>query len=74
MTEPTDRRVRIEPSEKRVRAYLDGQLVVDASHPFLVWESPRYPTYYFRPDRPSGGARPDWHGPAFAEPRRRGGL
>ena len=50
MTETADRRVRIEPSEKRVRAYLDGQLVVDASHPFLVWESPRYPTYYFRPE------------------------
>ena len=50
MTDTADRRVRIEPSEKRVRAYLDGQLVVDASHPFLVWESPRYPTYYFRPD------------------------
>lgn len=48
MTDTTDRRVRVAPSDKRVRAFLDGQLVVDASHPILVWESPRYPTYYFR--------------------------
>ena len=47
MIDPTNGRVRIAPSGKRVRAYLDGQLVVDAHHPFLVWESPRYPTYYF---------------------------
>lgn len=47
MIDRADGRVRIASSEKRVRAYLDGQLVVDASHPVLVWESPRYPTYYF---------------------------
>lgn len=50
MIEPTNGRIRIAPSAKRVRAYLDGQLVVDASDPFLVWESPHYPTYYFRLD------------------------
>lgn len=47
MTDMTEGRVRVARSDKRVRAYLDGQLVVDASHPTLVWESPRYPTYYF---------------------------
>jgi len=50
MIDKVDGRVRIASSEKRVRAYLDGQLVVDASHPVLVWEAPRYPTYYFHPD------------------------
>jgi uncharacterized protein (DUF427 family) len=40
-------RVRIEPSAKRVRAYLGGQPVADTIRPLLVWESPHYPTYYF---------------------------
>jgi uncharacterized protein (DUF427 family) len=63
MTDRTDRNVRVATSDKRVRAYLDGQLVVDASHPILVWESPRYPTYYFALDDiraelvPTGGVR-----------------
>jgi len=48
MTDTTQGRIRVLPSEKRVRAFLDGQLVVDASQPVLVWESPHYPTYYFR--------------------------
>jgi uncharacterized protein (DUF427 family) len=38
--------VRIEPGRKRIRAYLDGQLVADTTSPFLVWEWPYYPTYY----------------------------
>ena len=38
--------VRIEPSRKRVRAYLDGELVADTTRPFLVWEIPYYPVYY----------------------------
>jgi uncharacterized protein (DUF427 family) len=38
--------VRIEPSRKRVRTYLDGELVADTTRPFLVWEIPYYPTYY----------------------------
>jgi uncharacterized protein (DUF427 family) len=43
-------RVRIERSEKRVRAYLHGRLVVDSARPVLVWEKPNYPTYYFHED------------------------
>jgi uncharacterized protein (DUF427 family) len=39
-------RVRVEPSSKRVRAYLAGELVVDTIRPVLVWEGPHYPTYY----------------------------
>jgi uncharacterized protein (DUF427 family) len=37
---------RIEPCHKRVRCYLDGQLVADTIHPVLVWEGPHYPAYY----------------------------
>ena len=40
-------RVRVEHGAKRVRAYLGGELVADTTGPLLVWESPRYPTYYF---------------------------
>ncbi len=38
--------VRVERGAKRVRAYLEGQLVADTTRPFLVWEWPYYPTYY----------------------------
>ena len=40
-------RVRIETGAKRVRAYLGGAVVADTTTPLLVWEHPRYPTYYF---------------------------
>ena len=40
------RALRIEPSPKRVRTYLAGQLVADTLHPVLVWEGPNYPVYY----------------------------
>ena len=40
-------RVRVEHGQKRVRAYLGGELVADTSAPLLVWEKPYYPTYYF---------------------------
>jgi uncharacterized protein (DUF427 family) len=51
MTEPKARgRVRVETGQKRVRAYLNGELVADTRHPLLVWEVPYYPTYYI----PSG--------------------
>jgi uncharacterized protein (DUF427 family) len=40
------RALRIEPSAKRVRTYLAGQLVADSRHPVLVWEGPHYPVYY----------------------------
>jgi uncharacterized protein (DUF427 family) len=39
-------RVRVEPSAKRVRAFLGGEAVVDTTRPLLVWEIPYYPTYY----------------------------
>src|SRR2546423_8873915 len=40
------RALRIEPSHKRVRTYLAGQLVADTLRPVLVWEGPHYPVYY----------------------------
>ena len=40
-------RVRVEQGAKRVRAYLGGQVVVDTTRPWLVWEIPYYPAYYF---------------------------
>jgi uncharacterized protein (DUF427 family) len=39
-------RVRVEPSAKRVRVFLGGELVADTTRPLLVWEIPYYPTYY----------------------------
>jgi uncharacterized protein (DUF427 family) len=47
--EATERRgrIRIEPSAKRVRAYVDGVAVADSRRPLLVWEVPYYPAYYF---------------------------
>jgi uncharacterized protein (DUF427 family) len=39
-------RVRTEPGQKRVRAYLGGRLVADSLRPLLVWEFPYYPVYY----------------------------
>jgi uncharacterized protein (DUF427 family) len=47
------RGIRIEPCHKRVRAYLDGQLVADTIHPVLVWEGPHFPVYYL----PAGDIR-----------------
>src|SRR3954453_11823116 len=40
------RRVRVEPGQKRVRALAGGEVVVDTTHPLLVWENPHYPAYY----------------------------
>ena len=42
--------VRAEPGQKRIRAYLGGELVADTSRPLLVWENPKHPTYYFPPE------------------------
>ncbi len=39
--------VRVERGAKRVRAYLAGEVVADTIAPWLVWEVPYYPTYYF---------------------------
>ena len=46
MTEDSRGKVKVEPSAKRVRAYLGGHVVADTLHPMLVWEIPYYPAYY----------------------------
>ena len=46
MAEKT-RGIKIGQGAKRVRAYLTGEVVADTKTPFLVWEWPYYPTYYF---------------------------
>lgn len=38
--------IRAERSMKRLRAFLDGQVVLDTVRPLLVWEQPHYPSYY----------------------------
>lgn len=50
-------RVRLETGPKRVRAFVNGQLVVDTSDPVLVWEVPHHPAYYL-PRRPARSASP----------------
>lgn len=50
MTDADTKTVRMEPSPKRVRAYLGGELVADTLAPVLVWEVPYYPAYYFPAD------------------------
>jgi uncharacterized protein (DUF427 family) len=47
MNEQSRGTVRVEQGAKRVRAYLAGRLVADTRRPFLVWEIPYYPAYYF---------------------------
>ena len=39
-------RVRTEQGHKRVRGYVEGELVFDTTSPTLVWEVPYYPAYY----------------------------
>jgi uncharacterized protein (DUF427 family) len=39
-------RVRTEPSHKRVRIFLGGEMVVDTVDALYVWENPAYPQYY----------------------------
>jgi len=40
-------RVRIERTERRVRAYFEGRLVIDSKRVLLVWEPRRLPVYWF---------------------------
>ncbi|MGN6794815.1 MAG: DUF427 domain-containing protein [Streptosporangiaceae bacterium] len=46
MSEQPTPAVRAERSQKRVRAYLGGDLVADTRAPLLVWEHDKYPAYY----------------------------
>jgi uncharacterized protein (DUF427 family) len=46
MSESSRGSVRVEQGQKRIRIYLNNELVADTRTPFLVWEKPSYPTYY----------------------------
>ncbi len=48
--------LRIEPSERWVRAQVGGEFVVDSKRPLLVWEHDKYPTYFF----PREDVRMEW--------------
>ena len=48
--------LRMEASEKWVRAQVGGEWVVDSKRPFLVWEHDKYPAYFF----PREDVRVDW--------------
>ncbi len=40
------RHLKVEPGQKRVRGYVEGELIFDTKQPRLVWELPYFPTYY----------------------------
>jgi uncharacterized protein (DUF427 family) len=52
-------RVRTEPSQKRVRVMLGGEVIADTKDALYVWEIPMFPQYYFPvPDVKSGALEP----------------
>ncbi len=55
MTTQTKRRVRVEPTQKRIRTQIGGVVIADSTDVLMVWEVPYFPTYYF----PSSDVRLD---------------
>ena len=55
MTTRTRGRVRVEDTQKRIRAQIGGVMVADSTAVKMVWEIPYFPTYYF----PAGDVRLD---------------
>lgn len=49
MTTRTRGRVRVEPTQKRIRTQIGGVTIADSSNVLMVWEVPYFPTYYFPP-------------------------
>lgn len=43
-------RLHVEPTAKRIRAWVGGEQLVDTTDALLVWESPHYPQYYLPRD------------------------
>lgn len=41
--------IRVEQGHKRVRVMFGGEVIADSIRPWLVWEVPYYPRYYFEP-------------------------
>lgn len=48
-------RVKVEPTKRRVRVMLGGEMIADSTEVLAVWEVPYYPQYYF----PEGDVRMD---------------
>ena len=70
MSENARGSVRVEQGPKRVRVYLGGELVADTRTPYLVWESPYYPTYYVPASDMRADADPGGGDQALAQPRQ----
>ena len=66
-------RIRIESGQKRVRAYLGGEVVADTIRPVLVWEIPSNPAYAGWRHRPLAQprGRDDLHRDRRGQERRR---
>ena len=47
MTTQTRGRIRVEDTQKRIRAQVGGITIADSTEVKMVWEIPYYPTYYF---------------------------
>ncbi|MEN8238150.1 MAG: DUF427 domain-containing protein [Actinomycetota bacterium] len=50
MTTKARGRVRVENTQKRVRAQVGGVMIADSTSVKMVWEIPYFPTYYFPAD------------------------
>jgi uncharacterized protein (DUF427 family) len=53
--------VRVESGSKRVRRFLDGELVFDTKRPSLVWEVPYFPAYYIPVEDVTAALVPSGH-------------
>ena len=47
MATTTRGRARVEDTQKRIRAQVDGVMIADSTAVKMVWEIPYFPTYYF---------------------------
>jgi uncharacterized protein (DUF427 family) len=57
MTSAQTSTIKVEPTRKRVRTLLSGELVADTTGALLVWEIPYYPAYYI----PAADVRAELH-------------
>ena len=63
--------LRIEPAHRRIRAFVDGALVLDTVDPLYVWEGPHYPQWYVPTgDVADGVLRPSAAGTTRRSPSR----
>ena len=58
---------RLEPTTRRLRVVLDGEVIADTTRAFRVLETSHPPNYYFPPDDVSAGALERTAGASFCE-------